>query len=64
MADSILQDRKYDGDGNFSKFLKQPPLPNSLAISTVSKPLKKEEIIAIISNCIKPYKSSGPHSIP
>ena len=60
VADSILQDRKYDGDGNFSKFLKQPPLPNSLAISTVSK----EEIIAIISKCIKPYKSSGPHSIP
>ena len=52
VTDSILQDRKYDGDGNFSKFLKQPPSPNSLAISTVSK----EEIIAIISKCIKPSR--------
>ena len=54
IADCILLDRKYDGDGNFSKFLIPPALPNSLAISTVTK----EEVIAIISHCIIPHKSS------
>ncbi len=60
VADSILRSRKYEGDGNFTKFLSLPSGPNSLAIDTVTK----EEVISIISCCIKPNKSSGPYSIP
>ena len=60
IADNILRTRKFNGDGYFKNFLPSPPLPNSLAFTTVSK----DEVISTISCCIKTNKSCGPCSIP
>ena len=55
VAEEILKKRKYEGDGNFEKFLPQEN-PNSL-ISF--EPIKVEEICSII-NGINPHKAVGP----
>ena len=59
VAEEILKKRKYEGDGNFEKFLPQEN-PNSL-ISF--EPIKVEEICSII-NGINPHKAVGPSSVP
>ena len=59
VAEEILKKRKYEGDGNFEKFLPQEN-PNSL-ISF--EPIRVEEICSII-NGINPHKAVGPSSVP
>ena len=58
IADSILDERKYKGDGNFSKYL-HDPVPNSISFD----PVDGDEISSII-NKLKKHKASGPTSIP
>ena len=58
VAENILDERKYEGDGNFSKFL-PPSQPNYLCID----PVDGDEICSII-NKFNINKSYGPTSIP
>ena len=58
IADSILDECKYKGDGNFSKYL-HDPVPNSISFD----PVDGDEISSII-NKLKKHKASGPTSIP
>ena len=58
VADNILKERNYNGDGNFSKFL-PPSSPHSLSVD----PVDGDEICSII-NLFNLKKASGPSSIP
>ena len=59
VAQNILNKRKYEGDGNFEKYM-PPPCPNS--IDTFS-PTDGEEIKSILAK-FNISKSTGPSSIP
>ena len=59
VAEEILKKRKYEGDGNFQKYLSERN-PNSIVSF---EPIKVEEICSIIQN-INPRKAVGPSSIP
>ena len=58
VADKILDERKYNGEGDYKKFL-PPSVPQSLAID----PVDGAEICAIIKK-ININKGAGPNSIP
>ena len=58
IADSILLERKYEGNKSFKDYLKNPS-QNSLVLDPVSE----DEIIINICN-LKQNKASGPYSIP
>ena len=58
VADEILSKRKYEGDGDFSKFM-PPSVPNSIAVDFVDV----EEICSIIKK-FDVRKAYGPNSIP
>ena len=58
VAQNILTERKYDGDGDFQKFLPHSQ-PNSIAID----PVDGDEILSII-NKINLNKAYGPASFP
>ena len=58
IANSIMIERKFEGDGNFLKYL-----PNSLPNSIVLNPSDSLEIASIIAT-FKSSKASGPSSIP
>ena len=58
VADDILDKRKYQGDGNFKKFL-----PAS-SINTIRIDQTNETEICNIINSLSPKKSTGPNSIP
>ena len=58
IAQTILDKRRFTGDGNFKKFLTNQS-PFSLILSKVSP----NEIAQIIKN-LDPSKASGPISIP
>ena len=59
VAQNILNQRQYEGDGDFEKFM-PPPCPISINSFV---PADEEEIKAIISK-FNVHKSSGPSSIP
>ncbi len=46
IADSILVNRKYTGDGDFSKFM-PAPIPNSIFIKTVDE-MKLEILLKVL----------------
>ena len=58
IAQTIIDEHKYEGDGNFSKYL-PPSQPNSFCID----PVDGDEICSIISE-FNTNKSYGPTSIP
>ena len=58
IADSILNERQYTGDGNFSKYL-HTSTPNSLSFD----PVDGDEISSIVSK-FKTNKATGPTSVP
>ena len=58
VAETILDERKYAGDGNFRKYMPKP-LPNSIAVD----PVDGNEISLIISK-FKTNKATGPTSVP
>jgi hypothetical protein len=58
VADKILDERTFNGDGNFKRFLHHPT-PNSL----VMHPCDVPEVCAII-NKFNIHKGTGPNSIP
>ena len=58
VANSILEQRKYTGDGNFEKYLTNP-LSTSISAAAVDA----SEVAKIISK-FKTNKASGPISIP
>ena len=58
VAENILKERKYEGDGDFYKFL-PPSSHNSIAVD----PVDGDEICSIIQNFNR-KKASGPTSIP
>ena len=59
VAQNILNKNKYEGDGNFERFM-PPPCPNTI---TEFAPVTAEEIQAILKK-FDPNKSTGPSSIP
>jgi hypothetical protein len=59
VADNILNQRKYNGDGNHTKYMPTQPSPNSIFM----QPCDIEEVSAII-NKFNIHKGSGPNSIP
>ena len=59
VADNILNDRKYNGDGNYQKYMPSQPSPDSLFM----QPCDSAEVSAII-NKFNIHKGSGPNSIP
>ena len=59
VADKILRERKYEGDGDYYKYL-PPPNPSSLASFD---PIQVEEVKNII-NKFNTRKGTGPASIP
>ena len=59
VAQNILNKRKFNGDGNFEKFM---PSPCSNSIANFP-PVDREEIKKLLKN-INPNKSTGPSSIP
>ena len=59
VAQNILNKRKFNGDGNFEKFMPSP-CTNSIANFP---PVDREEIEKLLKN-INPNKSTGPSSIP
>ena len=59
VADNILNQRKYNGDGNHTKYMLSPSSPNSLFM----QPCDTEEVSTII-NKLNVHKGSGPNSIP
>ena len=58
VSESILEERKYTGDGNFRKYLSHSNT-NSIAVD----PVDGDEIIKIISE-FKLNKATGPTSVP
>ena len=58
VAETILKERKYEGDGDFSKFL-PPSQPNSICMY----PVDGDEVCSII-NKLNVNKAHGPVSIP
>jgi hypothetical protein len=59
VADKILAERQYEGDGNFEKYL-PPRIENSLSSFD---PITGEEIVSIIKK-FNARKGTGPASIP
>ena len=54
VAETILEEQNYTGDGNFRKYLSKP-MPNSIAVD----PTDGNEISSIIS-AFKTNKKAGP----
>ena len=59
VADKILNERKYNGDGNYHTYLSPQPTPESIFL----RPCDSVEISSII-NKFNVYKGTGPNSIP
>ena len=59
VADKILNERSYNGDGNYQTFLPPEPTPESIILH----PCDSTEICAII-NKFNIHKGTGPNSIP
>ena len=58
MADKILNKRKYNGDGNFKKYL-PPSTANSMRVD----PVDAKEVCTTIAT-FDPKKACGPNSVP
>ena len=58
VADEILNKRKYNGDGNYEKYL-PPSIPNSIRVD----PVDHTEVCLII-DMFNPKKACGPTSVP
>ena len=59
VADNILNERNYNGDGNYQKYLPPQPSPESIFM----RPCDSAEI-SIIINKFNIHKGTGPNSIP